>query len=252
MAAQKHNIGFINQRDMVLTLFSFFGFTIANPDFFRLPLDEDNLRAAFYFWRVIGYMLGIDDRFNIYYGDVETIASRSRAILKHIFLPALLNAPAKFQQMSSAALEGYKAIVPEMNLETMRFFVNLHNRIPGYYLTEEDRQEQLEYIKKYPHYIGSGAVIQIIKRDIKGNPEICSAFKKLNYPEQMFVRFIAYLIGQVYSQSLYLRKIINFISVWRFKLSIKYPLLAMWKFGKEHAYIDNSIMESYLKQERAL
>lgn len=62
-AAMLKGHGIICQRDLALTLFGFVGLSFLKPDKFGIEtLEEDDWDAYNQFWRVIGYMIGIEER----------------------------------------------------------------------------------------------------------------------------------------------------------------------------------------------
>ncbi|KPJ15983.1 hypothetical protein RR48_10029 [Papilio machaon] len=62
-AAMLKGQGIICQRDLALTLFGFIGFTFLKPEKFGVEtLEKDDWEAYNQFWRVIGYMIGIEER----------------------------------------------------------------------------------------------------------------------------------------------------------------------------------------------
>lgn len=53
----------ISQKDMALTQLGFMGFSIARPKFFGIyNTTDEEWKAFIHVWRVIGYLLGIEDR----------------------------------------------------------------------------------------------------------------------------------------------------------------------------------------------
>lgn len=252
MAAEKAGVGFMNQRDMSVALFAFIGYTITRNDFFELPKDEENMTAVTHVWRIIGNLLGIADEFNIFQGDLKTIRLRSQAVFQHIITPAFVHAPEKFESMSYAAIEGLRSVVPELNINSLRFMANVLNNVPGYYLTEQDRQAQLEYLRKYPHYFEEGGQLKEIIHDIKNHPETCSAYLKLPFSQKLNLKVGNFYIVNVCGRSSSLRVIANKIVKGKFNFLIKYPILAIVKYGKDMAYVDNSIMNSYLRDQKKI
>lgn len=250
MAAERSGVGFINQWDMGVALFAFIGYTIARPDFFKIPMDQEGVEALCHVWRVIGYMLGIADEFNVFQGDFKTIQLRSKAILNHIVTPAFMRAPEKFEQMSFAAMDGLRSVFPEVNVLTMRFLSNVLNNVPGYYLNEENRLVQLEYVKRYPHYVDDdGDKVNAVQKDIEENVGVCSAFGRLSLFQRCNTRFTAFFVGDIAGGTDKVRRFANALMKNKFLLLLKYPVIAKWRFGQEHAYVDNSIMQSYLREK---
>lgn len=55
----------VTQRDMALTQFGFIGFILAEPKKLgiQFPEYERDIEGFVHFWRVIGWMLGIEDKY---------------------------------------------------------------------------------------------------------------------------------------------------------------------------------------------
>jgi len=52
---------------MIVTQFGFFGFALQNPRYFALTNEPDeNWEGLLHFWRTIGYLLGIDERYSLF------------------------------------------------------------------------------------------------------------------------------------------------------------------------------------------
>lgn len=56
-------LGRISQKDMALTQYGFMGYALAMREKIGLHAKEEDLRALVHVWRVIGYVMGIEDRF---------------------------------------------------------------------------------------------------------------------------------------------------------------------------------------------
>lgn len=55
-------IGRISQLDMALTQFGFMGFTLLCADYLGVATNDEELDGLLHFWRVIGRMLGTEER----------------------------------------------------------------------------------------------------------------------------------------------------------------------------------------------
>lgn len=51
------------QLDMVLAQFGFIGYTIVSKEYLGIKTTDEEMEGVVHLWRVIGSMLGIDDRF---------------------------------------------------------------------------------------------------------------------------------------------------------------------------------------------
>lgn len=58
-------LGRISQLDMALTQFGFIGFTLISGDMLGVHTSDEELHGLVHFWRVIGHMLGMDERYYI-------------------------------------------------------------------------------------------------------------------------------------------------------------------------------------------
>lgn len=53
----------VSQLDMALTQFGFMGFTLLGGDYLGVNNNFEELEGLIHFWRVIGNMLGMEDKF---------------------------------------------------------------------------------------------------------------------------------------------------------------------------------------------
>lgn len=226
---------FINQRDMAVTQNSFMGHVVACHDTFGMPYDPENFLALCHFWRVIGYMLGIEDRFNLCAGDnLAEIKSRSQAIFRHMIVPGMLHAPSDFQMMTDAYFEGLGGLSSEFEPEKFIYISKKTSLVPGFYITEEECQQQKLYMKKYAHYIPDA---KAILGDMKNHPKRCKAFEALKWSNRWDIIFTNYLLLNIVPKSPLLRNLFNFIHSVRIFFLKHFPVLAMWKFGYSNAWV---------------
>lgn len=62
-SACKHGVGIISQADMAVTQFGFMGFATARPQLVGIyKASDEDWEGFFHVWRVVGYILGIEDR----------------------------------------------------------------------------------------------------------------------------------------------------------------------------------------------
>lgn len=53
----------ITQLELACTVFGFIGFAIVRPEAFGMTtLTDSDLESLIHFWKVIGYLLGVEDR----------------------------------------------------------------------------------------------------------------------------------------------------------------------------------------------
>lgn len=224
---------FINQRDMAITQNSFMGHVIVYYKRFGIPYEPENLIALCHFWRVIGYMIGIEDRFNLCAGDLTTITLRCQALFRHIIVPGVLFAPQNFQMMTEAYFDGLLGVSTDFQSTKMVFMTKRMSNVPGFYLTEEEREDQLAYTEKYPHYIPESEDI----RDLKEYSKRCRAFSELKWSHRWDILFTEFLLLSVVPRSAFARGIFNFIHSCRLFLLVNFPILGMLRFGVKKAFV---------------
>ncbi|KAL1114800.1 hypothetical protein AAG570_007624, partial [Ranatra chinensis] len=124
-ASQAH--GPITQKDMALTQFGFIGFAIISSK--KLGLNGDQA-GLIHLWRVIGHLLGIQDR-----GSAKCTEAVCKELVERIFGPSLDKPPKYFTHMSKSLINGVWPIIPFLSyacaLEQTRRLCNLSpKRVP--------------------------------------------------------------------------------------------------------------------------
>jgi hypothetical protein len=92
---------------MAVVQSGFIGAVILHPDAFGISQPATNeLSDYVFFWRGIGYLLGIDDEYNICTHGLEVAQDICRSIETEIVLPGLYQPPSEFHRMTDAYIEG--------------------------------------------------------------------------------------------------------------------------------------------------
>ena len=107
---QKSNKIWISQYDMSLVQCGFMGAIIMYPSGFGIKCSETDLDDYVYFWRWIGYLLGIKDRNNICCGGYSAAYKLCKEIELNILIPAMYDPPAEFFKMANAFVDGQKHV----------------------------------------------------------------------------------------------------------------------------------------------
>ncbi|XP_011167497.2 uncharacterized protein LOC105201244 [Solenopsis invicta] len=98
------------QYDMTLAQFGFIGYTIVSQEYLGIKTTPEEMEGVVHLWRVIGSMLGMEDRFNLCSGTVEETRALCQRLLEEVFVPALSKEERKknvhFDHMGNALLEG--------------------------------------------------------------------------------------------------------------------------------------------------
>lgn len=225
---------FINQRDMAITQNSFMGHVMAYHSHFGISSDPEKLFALCHFWRVIGYMIGIEDRYNVCNGDLETVTSRCQAIFRHIIVPGMLNSPQDEGMMTEAFFKGLLGLSTEFEPEKFIFITKRMTMVPGYYMSEDECQKQLEYMENYPQYIPN---TDLLKEEMAKNPTRSKSFGMLKRSFRWDLIFTDYLLVNIVPKSAMVRGVFNFINSARLFFLKHLPVLAIWKFGYKNAFV---------------
>lgn len=57
---------FISQKDLVLTQFGFMGLAVLKRTYLGIVGSTEDIEGFIHFWRTIGYLIGIEDRYGIF------------------------------------------------------------------------------------------------------------------------------------------------------------------------------------------
>lgn len=130
----------VSQKDMAVTQFGFVGFVVLGYQKLGIRYDREGMEGFVHLWRTIGYMLGIQDRFNICTEDMVTSERRMTLVLEQILRPALQSTNAEFVQMTNAMIDGLWCINTFLEYEAFMFLTRRLAGVPGhYYWTDEAR-----------------------------------------------------------------------------------------------------------------
>jgi len=122
--SEKSGLGLrVTQRDMVLTQFGFIGLILLRKKELGIIGTEQDDKSIVHFWRTMGYMLGIHDKYNLCQGSVDEVRSMCATLMKEVYVPALKNPPAKFNSMVTALIEGIKPISPMLDVDAVMTFL---------------------------------------------------------------------------------------------------------------------------------
>ncbi|XP_055374834.1 rubber oxygenase-like isoform X2 [Condylostylus longicornis] len=124
--------GFISQKDMALTQFGFMGFITLKGKYLGLKHNDETLAGTIHFWRVIGYLLGIKDEFNICTNEWDTTKIRLENIIDEIYKPSLTNINDDFMNMVKPLIEGLWSFNPFLSVDAFLFMTKRLVNCNGY------------------------------------------------------------------------------------------------------------------------
>ncbi|XP_058061322.1 rubber oxygenase-like isoform X2 [Anopheles bellator] len=140
----------ISQKDMAVTQFGFIGCVIISHRMLGVQYDREDLEAFVHFWRVIGHMMGIEERFNACTNSFDTTEQRMLVIANGILRPALLNHTAQFVEMGKALIEGLWCFNPFIEFDSFLFLTMRLINIPGYHYWPSDTVQSAHDFEQSP------------------------------------------------------------------------------------------------------
>ncbi|XP_049791947.1 uncharacterized protein LOC126199211 [Schistocerca nitens] len=103
----------VNQTEMALTQFGFVGLMLLHPDRLGAPdASERDLEGFAHMWRGLGYLLGIEDRFNLCSGDLNSVRRRCQLVVERLVAPSMERVTAEWEHMSRCMVAGVALYVP--------------------------------------------------------------------------------------------------------------------------------------------
>ncbi|KAJ9575766.1 hypothetical protein L9F63_007412, partial [Diploptera punctata] len=101
----------VNQTEMVSGLFGAHNVT------------EEELDSFVHLWRCIGYLLGVEDKFNFCDGDLKTVRQKTTDLIELIFKPCLRKVTQDWEHMSRCVTEGISFYVPGVTFEVSLMYL---------------------------------------------------------------------------------------------------------------------------------
>jgi ER-bound oxygenase mpaB/B'/Rubber oxygenase, catalytic domain len=138
--SEKKGAGIISQKDMVITQFAFVGIQLLNPEKSGIQASREQLENFAHYWRVIGALLGIEDRFNICGATLDETLSRLTTV-RHLLLPNFTNMNPNVEKYLRIAVEGMKGFEPWLNPDVQLFTVKRLLGVPGFHFFAHEKVE---------------------------------------------------------------------------------------------------------------
>lgn len=109
---------FVNQMDMAVAQFGFVGLFVLFPRRFGAHgISDEDMDAFVHLWRCLGYVLGLEDKYNFCNGDLETVRQRSRDIIHFWVKPNLREVSRDWEHMVRCIVEGVSYYIPGITFE---------------------------------------------------------------------------------------------------------------------------------------
>ncbi|GLH16413.1 Uncharacterized protein GBIM_20686, partial [Gryllus bimaculatus] len=114
----------INQMEMSVTQFGFVALAVTYPERFGAGgASDEELDAFVHLWRVLGHLLGVEDRFNFCAGGLDAVRKRSKALVRRFLAPALAQVDASWEHMTRCVVEGVSYYVGGMTYEVALLYL---------------------------------------------------------------------------------------------------------------------------------
>lgn len=108
----------INQYNMVVTQFGFVGLTVVYAEKLGVLVSDYEMESFMHLWRYIGYLVGIEDEYNLCNGSYDQVLFKCKSIIELIVKPNLANVKAEWEHMSHAVCEAVDIILNEIHFES--------------------------------------------------------------------------------------------------------------------------------------
>lgn len=142
--ATKRNLPPISQTDMTLTQFGFMGLAVCRSKLVGIHnASNEEFDGFIHFWRVIGSILGIKDRYNICRESIEETRQICEALIDKILIPNFENKQTDFIEMTSYLVEGMWNMVPVLHHKVLLSFLYDITKYREYCAISNNKQKKI-------------------------------------------------------------------------------------------------------------
>lgn len=147
--SERNGLGIVSQKDMAITQFAFVGMQLLNPELVGIVGSRRNFESFSHFWRVLGYLMGIEDRFNVCGETLDETLSRLKAIKEELLLPNFVQLNKDVEEYLRIAVEGFKGFEPWVHADSALFTIKRFLEVPNcdYYQTQSFEGSLTKYEK---------------------------------------------------------------------------------------------------------
>lgn len=203
-------LGIISQRDLVATQFLYVGYPVSQPEVLGVNGTKEDFGNCVHMWRLVGKLLGIEDRFNLCTDNLEESLQRIDDVREWFLKPTLEFPSEGFEAYSRAAIKGMFNIYPTIEYDSVMFFLRRLAKVPNY--------NYFDWEENYGSENGSKEIIA-----------------KMSYWSRS-VLFFHIVIHQYLLKQFVTRWICNFGTIC-LSLLVKFPILAAYNFGWKVAIV---------------
>lgn len=115
---------FFNQTSMSLTQFGFIGLIITYPEKFgAADATDEELDGFIHLWRGLGYLLGIEDKYNFCNGTLQEVRQRCEYFIEKVAKLQFLSVNEDWEHMSRCLVEGISYYTSGLNFEVSLLYL---------------------------------------------------------------------------------------------------------------------------------
>ncbi|KPJ15979.1 hypothetical protein RR48_10025 [Papilio machaon] len=255
-AARLKNKGTISQRDLALTQFGVIGLGILKPERFGLRQEDPEDWEAFnHLWGVLGYMLGLEDKYNMCRRTMDETRQVCKLILERVYTPCLENVPEYFEHMARVMMDGMWAVNGATEAGSLMYITKNLAEVPGYVYTEAERialQAKLkEKLSGKNENTGVDVSTLIQKCSVEGLPDLpprllylkdydswdtIPEYKKLCYGSKYKLAMLSLFMA--FYSTYFGRLVLNLYYKMTMFLAEYFPYVAFFLYGIKKSYVD--------------
>ncbi|XP_047486721.1 LOW QUALITY PROTEIN: uncharacterized protein LOC125037576 [Penaeus chinensis] len=113
-----------SQWDMLITQYSFLGVLVAHPrSMGAWWASEEDLAGLIHFWRGIGWLLGVEDKYNFCNGSLADTRVLCLEMERHLIVPGFAAADWSHEHMATSLVTGINHMVPCLSYPAMLRFL---------------------------------------------------------------------------------------------------------------------------------
>ncbi|XP_077296121.1 uncharacterized protein LOC143918220 isoform X2 [Arctopsyche grandis] len=233
MISNSKGYGHISQRDMVFTQYGFFGLGLLCPDKLGMVCGNiDDIEGYTHFWRTIGYMIGIDDKYNLARPSLEETKQVCEYIRNEVYAVHLRNPPEYFHYMIKVLIDAMWFYSPSLREGSFLYFTFWLAGIEGYKF--DFKMTKFE-IKLVGDSLGSKNVNNNCVTN--GDAQSETLTKELGWYNKYLLRILMTLHTS-WLTTAFGRMYLNGQTYVTIFLLTYFPFLSIWYFGFKNAFVN--------------
>ncbi|KAL1512482.1 hypothetical protein ABEB36_002067 [Hypothenemus hampei] len=139
----------INQKDMIMAQWGFMGLVVARSEYLGIhEPDEYSWKCFIHLWRVIGYILGVTDEFNICRESVQETREICDEIGKNVIRPEIAKRHIRHWEMCTYLVNGLNVLNPFLELHSSIFYLEAALNTNFYLSDKNENYRKLDAVAK--------------------------------------------------------------------------------------------------------